>query len=187
MIFHSYPKRQIRDGERTHQNLRVVSVRCKQRQSRKEHPYTIRFLPPNVIPRSPLLMDRLVEVIGNASSPGKVDVEEACEALACIDLRTARKHLRYLFTIIPRISILAGRLAATLETSTSSELVPPGTGPLEVLALVWFRFLETAKLLFGLDRARRLDDLLWLAPGIGRSLTAPTGRVSEPRFVHDTS
>ena len=132
-------------------------------------------------------MDRLVEVIGNARSPGKVDLEQACEALACVDLRTARKHLRYLFTVAPVVSTLAGRLAATLETSMGGERGAPGTGPLEVLALVWSRFLETARSVFGLDRARRLDDLLWLAPGIGRSLVAPTGRVSEPRFAHDTS
>jgi hypothetical protein len=184
---HAYPKRRVRDADWDIQVLSVVTIRCKERQARKEHPYTMRFLPVNVIPRSPLLLDRLVSLLGRREDCGTaVNLEQVCDALGCIDLRTARKHLRFVKAAAEGLATLTGRLASTLEQCPSVIMVPPGTGPFRTLELVWSRFLMAARSTFGSDMSQRLGHLLWQAPGIGCALLPPTGHVSVVPLVHDS-
>src|SRR5512136_839403 len=143
---HAYPKRRVREASWALKTMQAVTVRCKERQARKEHPYTMRFLPANVIPRSPLLVDRLVSLLGRQEERrGKVNLEQVCEALACIDLRTARKHLRFATEAAESLAALTGRLAASIEQRPSVITVPPGTGAFRTLELVWERFLMSAR------------------------------------------
>jgi hypothetical protein len=159
-VFHSYPGRKVR-------------------WDRGEHPYSIRFLPPNVIPRSPLLIDKLLAVIGNALSPDEVDLEAACLALACVDLRTALKHVRYVFATATVAATLALRLASSLKTGGEDPAIPPGTGPLRTLGeSAWPRLVGALKSRFGSRIALGVAGLCWVVPGIGRCLTLSIGRVS---------
>jgi hypothetical protein len=147
----------------------------------------MRFLPANVIPRSPLLVDRLVSLLSHQEGHrGKVNLEHVCEALACIDLRTARKHLRFATEAAERLAALTGRLAASIEQRPSFVTVPPGTGAFRTLELVWARFLMAARSVFGADIGFRLSHLLWQAPGIGCALRPPTGHVSVLPLGHDS-
>ena len=178
-VIHSYPGRKVRWEFGALVSDHAVTLLCGARRDRGEHPYTIRFLPANVIPRSPLLIDKLLVVIGNALGPDEVDLEAACIALACIDLRTARKHIRYAFAAAAALAALALSLASSLQTSGEDPEVSPGTGALRALeAVAWPRLVGYLKARFGSRIALGMDRLCWQAPGIGRCLTLSIGRVS---------
>jgi hypothetical protein len=156
-----------------------VTAVCPARRDRGEHPYTIRFLPANVIPRSPLLIDKLLVVIGNAIGPEEVDLEAACIALVCIDLRTARKHIRFAFDAAARVAALALAMTSSLQSGGEDPAIPPGTGAVQALEEVaWPRLVGTLKARFGSRVAVGMAGLCWVAPGIGRCLTLSIGRVS---------
>lgn len=183
---HAYPKRRVRDASWEIKTVQAVTLRCKKRQGQKERPYTKRFLPANVIPRSPLLLGRLVSLLGRGEDQRtKVNLEEVCEALSCIDLRTARKHLRFATETAGRLAALVGQLAASLEHRPSAN-VPPWTGVFRTLELVVDRFLMLAQSVFGADISLRLSHLVWQAPGIGCALQPPIGHVSGNPPDHDS-
>lgn len=95
--------------------------------------------------------------------PGFTDM--ACEALGCIDPRTARKHISALRAAAnAKLPILAELLVSTPAPSDSPAF-PPGTKPFAVLSLLWNRFLKTAQELSGSLAAASLEPLLWLGPG----------------------
>jgi len=128
-------------------------------------PYTKRMLPEHLIPRSPLWSENLVKLLEEEREldPGFTDM--ACDALGCIDPRTARKHISGLRAAVnAKLPLLAELLVSTPALSASPAF-PPGTNPFVVLILLWDGFLKTAQELSGTLAAACLEKLLWLGPG----------------------
>ena len=97
------------------------------------------------------------------NSSGLADA--ACEALGCIDPRTARKYLRHACTACnAKLPILAGFLAAA-PGQAEGPAFPPGTNIFVILSLLWKRFLNTVREISGSLVAASLAPLLWLGPG----------------------
>jgi len=91
--------------------------------------------------------------------------EKACEALGCIDPRTARKHISALRAATNAKLPLLAELLASAPTPSDSPAFPPGTNPFVILCILWDRFLKTAQELSGSLAAASLEPLLWLGPG----------------------
>lgn len=88
----------------------------------------------------------------------------ACEALGCVDQRTARKHVRFVRAACDaKLPALTELLACAPWEVVS---FPPGTGPLAILCLLWDAFLKSARDLSGSLIALSLRPLLWLSPGL---------------------
>lgn len=129
-------------------------------------PYTKRILPPHLIPRSPFWSEGLVKLLERGRDSDLGFIEAACEALSCIDVRTARKHLRYVrATVEAKLPFLAELLAFSPGPSEGQPF-PPGTSPLLILCMLWDAFLKNAQELSGSLVALSLRPLLWLGPGL---------------------
>src|SRR4030042_657851 len=91
--FHSYPLRRSigSDGERSRSHVVTIICRASQGTGRQ---YTKRILPEHLIPRSPFWSERLVQLLERGRDAYSGFIEAACEALGCVDPRTARKHIR---------------------------------------------------------------------------------------------
>ena len=92
-----------------------------------------------------------------------VSTEAACEALGCIDPRTARKHIRALVVAVEAKLPILAELVALAPGPTVAFF--PGTNPFVILALLWERFLATVQGLSGTSVSETLLPLLWLGPG----------------------
>jgi hypothetical protein len=122
-------------------------------------------LPEHLIPRSPFWSDHLVKLLGEKQNNTSALADAACEALGCIDPRTARKHLRHVRAACDaKLSVLAGFLAAA-PGQAEGPAFPPGTNIFVILRLLWKRFLTTVRELSGSLAAVSLAPLLWLGPG----------------------
>ena len=135
--FHSYPQRWSSGSDGVRRRIRVVAIICRAARGTGQ-PYTRKILPEHLIPRSPLWSEKLVELLEGVVGAGST--EAACAILGCVDPRTARKHIRAF--VDAKLPILA-ELNASAPGSPPS--FPPGTNPFVILALLWDRFLETAR------------------------------------------
>jgi len=164
LVFHSYPWRWSvgNDGERNH--IRVVTILCTASRT-AGRPYTKRILPEHLIPRSPFWSDHLVKLLGEKQNNASALADAACEALGCIDPRTARKHLRHVRAACDaKLPVLAGFLAVAPD-QTEGPTFPPGTNIFVILSLLWKKFLDVERELSGSLSAASLVPLLWLGPG----------------------
>ena len=76
--------------------------------------YTKRFLPDFIIPYARMRLDKVVEA-GRKKESGS-SLEDCCRLIGCIDLRTARKHLKRLEEAAKEIALtLAERQAAAVH------------------------------------------------------------------------
>lgn len=152
------------DASGDREQNRVVTLLCKESRKQKQQ-YTKRFLPEHLIWRSPFSSDRLIVLMKDTTDRGAAFWEQACEALGCIDLRTARKHVTRLEScILQRSAVLAA-----LGTSWSKESGPawsPGTCELSILEILWGLMLAKVKELAGTLASIHFKPLLWTAPGI---------------------
>ena len=162
--FHSYPQRWSTGSDHERRRIRVATIHC--RSSRGTgRPYTKRILPEHLIWRSLFSSAALVKLLeeGRDRYPGFTDA--ACEALGCVDPRTALKHIRSLRAAVDaRLPILA-ELLASLPGPSEGPVFPPGTNPFAILCLFWRRFLKAAQELSGSLVVASLGPLLWLGPG----------------------
>ena len=162
--FHSFPLRWSSAADGVRQRIRVVTILCHVARGIGCQ-YTRRMLPEHLIPRSPLRSEKLVKLLEDEreQDPGFTDM--ACEALGCIDPRTARKHISGLRAAVDaKLPILAELLVST-PAPIDSAAFPPGTKPFVILIHLWDRFLKAAQELSGSLAAASLEKLLWLGPG----------------------
>jgi hypothetical protein len=123
------------------------------------------MLPEHLIPYSPLWSKELVKLLEEEreQDPGFTDM--ACEALGCIDPRTARKHIRALNAAVDAKLPALAELNAFAPSSSDGSTFPPGMNPFVILCLLWDKFLQTAQERSGSLVALSLRSLLWLGPG----------------------
>jgi hypothetical protein len=123
-------------------------------------------LPEHLIPRSPFWSERLVQLLERGRDGYSGFIEAACEALGCVDPRTARKHIRFVRSACQAKLPALTELLASASGPSEGPSFPPGTTPLVILCLLWDKFLKSAQELSGSLVALSLRPLLWLGPGL---------------------
>ncbi len=154
----------MKDRAGNRRQKKVVTLLCKKSREAKQQ-YTKRFLPEHLIWRSPFSSDQLVALMARSPDRGSEFWEQACEALGCTDLRTARKHVARLESCIPQRSAVLVSLGAS-GSKKSGPLWSPGTCDLSILELLWRFMLVKVKELAGTLASMHFKPLLWTAPGI---------------------
>lgn len=159
--FHSYPWRWTVDHIGVRIRSRVVTLICRALRG-TGRPYTCRIMPEHQIPRSPFSCEQLCRLLESHRDPGTLTLESACEALGCIDPRTARKHIAAVVSAIrENLPILADILAAHACTPEKPP-IPPDT-PLPVrLRILWASVLSVVTALRGSSASRAVNPLVWL-------------------------
>ena len=106
----------------------IVLIICRQAKALRRQ-YTKRLLPDFLIPYARMRLDKVVEAVGGKESGG--NLEQCCRILGCIDLRTARMHLRRLDEAVQEVALyLAEREAAAVHLHPAPSQLRPLT-PLE--------------------------------------------------------
>jgi len=127
---HSYPWRRYRDrdsGENV--RIRVVSVLCPRAHAGGK-PYTKRLLPDFLIPHCVIRLDHLID------AAHEQDLEQTCEILGCLDIRTARKHLKRLESAARAAALtLAESAVTTPELGTLPTVDPSASSFARLLSL----------------------------------------------------
>jgi hypothetical protein len=101
---------------------------------------------------------------GRDKDPGFIDA--ACQALGCIDPRTARKHTAYLRTAVEAKLPVVAELLAIAPDESEGPAFPPALNPFVILCLLWDKLIKSAQGLSGSFLALSFRPLLWLAPGL---------------------
>jgi len=112
------------------------------------------------------------------------DTGRACDALGCIDVRTARKHIGYVLAATQEKSAELARLLSGLHSRMSAPA--PFTNPLEGLEILWNDFLKTLTGLFGSAVSSLAVSFLWLPNAFCAGKTS-TARVFFQPPARDTS
>lgn len=89
---HSYPTRSYRDPENLEDVWIKIPVRYCAKAKALGRQYTKRLLPDFLIPFARMRLNAVVEA-ARSKEEGKT-LDECCRILGCIDLRTARMHMR---------------------------------------------------------------------------------------------
>jgi len=114
LVIHSYPSRSYRAPESQEDVWIKIPVRYCGLAKALGRQYTKRLLPDFLIPFSRMRLDKVVEAVCEKESGSTL--EECCRILGCIDLRTARVHLRKLEEAAKTAALtLAERQAATVH------------------------------------------------------------------------
>lgn len=123
LYVHGYPYRRYRDpasGENV--CIRVVSVICPRARAAGDR-YTLRLLPDFFIPGCVIRLDRVLEAV--EEDPLGADIEGTCRLLGCVDVRTARSHLKRMHLAIQTAVVhLAEQRAMTPELGELPETTP---------------------------------------------------------------
>lgn len=126
---HSFPSRSYRDPEILEEVWIKIPVRYCGKAKALGRQYTERLLPDFLIPFARMRLDKVLEA-GRSKECGST-IEECCRIIGCIDLRTARMHMRRLEEAAKTAALtLAERQAATLHLHEPEDqprpLVPLG-------------------------------------------------------------
>ena len=165
IIFHSFPLRWTAGRDGTRNRIRVATLICPALRG-TGMPYTKRILPEHLIWRSPLWSTVLVHLLeqGRDGEPGFTD--KACDALCCLDPRTARKHIRGVrAAVTAKLPILAEQIARA-PGPPEGQTFPPGANAFAILRLLWDRFLTVIRERSGSYVAHLFKAALWLGSGI---------------------
>lgn len=163
--FHSYPLRWSVGSDGKRQQIHVATILCGASRGPGQA-YTKRILPEHLIPRSPFSFEKLVKLLEGQHDGEPGFIEAACEALSCVDPRTARKHLCLLRKAAELKLVLVAELLASAPGPSEGRAVAPDTNPLLRLSLLWGKFLDAAQALSGSLVALSLKPLLWVGPGL---------------------
>lgn len=165
LTFHSFPPRWSieRDGER--QRIRAGTILCKASR-RAGRPYTKRILPEHLIWRSPFWSTVLVQLLEKKQDGDKGFTDRACDALGCIDPRTARKHIKAIRAAVNAKLPLLAALLATAPTIAEGPAFPPGMNAFAILCLLWDRYIAVIRDRCGSYVAHLFKAVLWLGSGI---------------------
>ncbi len=144
---------------------RVATIICRASQV-TGRPYTKRMLPEHLIPRSPFSSEGLLNLLeeGRDGYPGFTDA--VCQALSCLDPRTARKHIRFVRAAVKAKLPVLSELLASAPAPCEGQSFAPGSNPSQILCLLWDTFLRSAQRISGSLVALCLRPLLWLGPGL---------------------
>ena len=123
-MIHSYPTRSYRDPESLKDVWIKIPIRYCARAKALGRQYTKRLLPDFLIPFARMRLDAVVEA-GRRKENGNT-LDECCRILGCIDLRTARMHIRRLEEAAKTAALtLAERQAATVHLHEPEDQLRP--------------------------------------------------------------
>ena len=113
-MIHSCVSRSYRDPETLEDVWITIPVRYCSRAKALGRQYTKRILPDFLIPFARMRLDNVIEA-GRKKESGST-VEECCRIIGCIDLRTARMHLKRLEEAVKTVALtLAESQAAAVH------------------------------------------------------------------------
>lgn len=120
---HSYPQRCWRDPTSgKNEKIRIITILC-EKAKEAGNQYTKRLLPDFLLPGKVIRADMALKSVEEAGEP--LNPEKACLILGCLDLRTARKYLKYVSLAIKRACVfLAERLSHFSGDLFSSRFTP---------------------------------------------------------------
>lgn len=156
---HSYVPRSYRDPERGEDVWIEIPVFSCAKAKSKGLQYTKRLLPDFLIPYARMRLDKVVEA--GRDKEGGSSLEKCCRILGCLDLRTARMHLKRLEVVVKTVALaLAEKQAAAVHLHEhNTHHLRPQT-PLDRLDEL-YRQEEQAKLRSGGERGQP-GGLKWL-------------------------
>jgi hypothetical protein len=126
LVIHSYVSRSYRDPESQEDVWIIIPVRYCSTAKALGRQYTERLLPNFLIPYARMRLDKVIEASRGKES-GSI-LEECCRILGCIDLRTARMHLRRLDEALKEVALmLAERQAAAVHLHPPTSQLRPLT------------------------------------------------------------
>ena len=146
-------------------HLRVATILCPASRG-TGRPHTKRILPEHLIPRSPFWSEGLVKLLERGGDGYRGFTGVACEALGCVDPRTARKHIRYVHTAAEAKLPLITEMLAFASGPSEGPAFPPNINSLLILSVLWDRFLEKEQERSGSFVSLSLRPLLWLGSGL---------------------
>lgn len=162
--FHSYPRRGTFDNAGKKTEIRVVTLICTALKG-TENQYTMRILPPHLIPRSPFSSAGIVKLLREKWDTENTLIEKTCTELNCIDARTAKKHLRFVRSTIDAKLPAIAEIIATSPNPSVNFSFPPGLSPLTILSLLWNIVLSIIKERSGTIATLAIERVLWIFPG----------------------
>jgi hypothetical protein len=86
--------------------------------------YTKRLLPDFLLPYSPIRLDRIMDAERQRREEG-ASLEDCCQILGCVELRTVRKHFKRLYELAGAVGLqLSEQLAHNPQYACLPEVVP---------------------------------------------------------------
>ncbi len=165
LTFHSFLLRWSVDRDGTRSHCRVATLICPAAR-RMGKPYTKRILPEHLIWRSPFWSTVLVQLLEQGREGERGFIDRACDALGCIDPRTARKHILSIrASVAATLPILADQVAGAPDPP-EGQVFPPSASAFTILRRLWDRFLAVIQARSGSYVALMLAAVLWLFPGL---------------------
>jgi hypothetical protein len=146
----SYPHRKWRspkDG-RDH-GIRIICIICRIARGQGKQ-YTKRLLPGFLRPYCRIRLDLSLEYYTtNYTVSGTYDLEDTCNVLGCIDIRTARRHLGDLQANVPVINLELSHVVAHKSGFFTEREGAPDTHPVTALATLVAQVKEFHTRLYG--------------------------------------
>ena len=146
----SYPQRKWRSPEdgRDHDIRIICIICCRAKEQGKQ--YTKRLLPVFLRPYCRVRLDLGLEYYTtNYTDSGIYDLEDACNFLGCIDIRTARRHLYDLQSNVPVINLELSQVLAHKSGYFTARDGAPDTHPVTLLAKLVAQTKELHTFLYG--------------------------------------
>lgn len=98
------------DSNNTRRWIQIIVIQCATAQAAGTQ-YTKRLLPDFLIPYSPIRLDWVLEA-ERRRREDNASLEECCQVMGCLELRTVRKHLKRLHDLAGAVALdLSGQLA----------------------------------------------------------------------------
>jgi hypothetical protein len=119
---HGLPKRKVRLEEEKNSDVVVVVIYCSTARRRGTQ-YTLRVLPPFLLPRSPISLEAVLEYLSRHSECERIDFDEASELLGSLDVRTLRKHIENGWRMVAELRAV-GALSASARPQEEAALQP---------------------------------------------------------------
>jgi hypothetical protein len=190
LVILSYPQRKWKSPEDGHDhNIRIICIICgRAREQGKQ--YTKRILPGFLKPYCRVRLDLSLEYYStNYTHSGTYDLEDACNFLGCIDIRTARRHLCDLQSNLPVINLELSQVLAHKSGFFTARVGTPDAYPVTTLAMLVAQVEEFHTHLYGKQApvSPYFYSILEVAHVWFCGLNLSTSYVSKVPKPHDTS
>lgn len=181
---HSYPKRCWRNPvSLKNERIRIITIIC-EKSKEAGNQYTKRLLPDFLLPGKVIRADLTLKSVEEARDP--LNAERASSILGCIDLRTARKYLRYGYLAIKKACVSLAEKLSRFPGNPYDRQFTPNTHLLSSFRVLVKRFSQLQLYLHG-SRGYVLQHRDFAFLGLHWKGNKPTTCVSDPVSAPDTT